>query len=1617
MQVGLAQCVNKGMQRDYSMDKASQEFAYENKNIRITTTGSNSFLSVSNEKSTISITLNSALPEGIVILGNAVINDTLVLFGTVENSEYPDYIFKINIEGTDGTVVQLYNGNLNFKTSNPIECVTSYEADDVQKVYWVDGENQPRFINICKQYDSSYTFNFNPVIEGGIEVSINKEYNGGGNFPSGVIQYFITYYNKYEAETQAVYQSPLYYISASDRGGEVDETQTCSFKININTNNDKFEYVRVYSVIRTSLNAEPQVSIVKDVKLNNDNSAQIIDTNTFNTPIAATDVLFLGGSSITASTIEQKDNTLFLGNITELTTDVLTDIKNIANKGTLGFGSKYVKTNNSNNEYYPYAINLDGSSQDIKTFKYLEWYKFGLQVQLNTGEWSSVIDLGDIQNTVKPNQESTIFYNKYGEDVEGIWLPAVYFTPSDALKEVLQSKNVINWRLVMAEHTASTRTIKAQGLVLPTIFNLETRAKKTCYASPLWTLNTALYTNHFENIDRSYHDNGTGVSLVSMSPHFHLPIATNYYNSNNNFEHLENVVNEGGYRVNTSNFYYLKSLKLKISVTRNYGPNATTAVDTFEGELFLTIVNPNANNATLEDSFIIYNNSAPYGQRKKQLNRLSSVLQAVLWEEVKNVTLTNNGISINDISNIDFSTQIFNENEIPSGEELRNNYGVTATNDIAFELPSLARDFVGSINDIYIKNYANNYFLDANVCNFLSPDIDNITDDLQFRIVGSTDIINSISDYTIQVDNNTIGTKTYNYAKYNFNVNKHPLYLENPFTGIKAFPIWPFNNKLYNIHYWHTSNNIVDEHFNIKSKKFANMWVCENIKYGDILNYGKITDNTISENNTVILGTSIYSSNYENLIIPKQFKVGYMGGDSPTEGSPEQPLNETIPLQELSSLILDTNMANIQLVEDITSLGSISIKHNTSKHLVFKLPFKDGYPTILPNYQSVANGANTIYSETIYPVGLTKVSALYFFNLSDSNLTYSDITNNLNISFRANMTIDNYGVTFNLLGGYLRFNNADGYGMTGAGTLDSIDYGNFVIQDHIVRNESFVIYVNAVTKGYYLICTPDVRSLNTSYNYMNIVIKQDESPTFKTVFAIEYNNVGYAVTTTGDTFRQVSLKPYRFTSYGNTSEKLFIGEFYTEYNSNTFFGGDSKKCTFIPISEAYPIDTISGWGLEGDTYYQRWDNVRIYPVADNDVNQNTDAVSIMIETYQNLDGDYRTLRGRTDTTNLTVDNTNNVLNSIYSQSNNYITSAVLDDRFEDYTHPTLYAWSLTKHAASDVDTWANINLTSSAKLDGDKGVLTKIKRWNNKLLAFQEKGIAIINFNNQTTITTTEGIPVEITNSGKVSGHYYISSTQGCKNKWSIIDTPYGVYFIDSYNKSINLLDDSIKSLSTINLFQDWIIENENGYIWNPVDCNGFKSFYDPIQKEVYFVNKDNALCYNELLQQFTSFYDYQKLNTMSLMGGHIYGIKDSNLHLMFEGQDYCNLFDSYKDYYMIYKINKDPFIDKTWTNIEYRADVFKEGNIQDNNSNKIVKETFDTLEVWNEYQYGKTLLNNNKYPNSQVKFRIWRTDIPRDTKHKLDRIRNPWIMLKLNKSKNTDKRLEFHDLLIKYLQ
>ena len=128
-----------------------------------------------------------------------------------------------------------------------------------------------------------------------------------------------------------------------------------------------------------------------------------------------------------------------------------------------------------------------------------------------------------------------------------------------------------------------------------------------------------------------------------------------------------------------------------------------------------------------------------------------------------------------------------------------------------------------------------------------------------------------------------------------------------------------------------------------------------------------------------------------------------------------------------------------------------------------------------------------------------------------------------------------------------------------------------------------------------------------------------------------------------------------------------------------------------------------------------------------------------------------------------------------------------------------------------------------------------------------------------------------------------------------------------------------------------------------------------------------------------------------------------------FAGNDFCNFYGEQKEYSIEFNINPNPLNDKLFTNLEYRAYV-------DNSD-----DTFDKLEVSNEYQYGESNPNigRHKYPNAERKFRIWRLDIPRDNNSRkgLNRIRNPWMKLKLSKTNNVNNKMNFHDLLVKYYE
>ena len=173
--------------------------------------------------------------------------------------------------------------------------------------------------------------------------------------------------------------------------------------------------------------------------------------------------------------------------------------------------SRPITDKETSNADYGYAPNMDNSSKD-RGFKYLEYYRFGLQFQSDTGEWGNTLWLNDKQNYVKPNDviydetEDSIIHEMYNIADNFHSLAAVKYKPTEEVKNIINKYNSKYYRLVMAEHNDSSRTIKTQGIVMPTVFNLKQRYDKTVFGAPAWSSGMFANKEHYQNIDGEYDD-------------------------------------------------------------------------------------------------------------------------------------------------------------------------------------------------------------------------------------------------------------------------------------------------------------------------------------------------------------------------------------------------------------------------------------------------------------------------------------------------------------------------------------------------------------------------------------------------------------------------------------------------------------------------------------------------------------------------------------------------------------------------------------------------------------------------------------------------------------------------------------------------------------------------------------------------------------------------------------------------------------------------------------------------------------------------------------------------------------------------------------------------------
>lgn len=489
------QHVVTGMSRDSSVSQHNPNLVYDAHNIRITTKdGRNSLLSVVNERGTKRMSSTGDTMEGMPI-GDAIIDKYIVLFthnAYAENNK--DHIYRGRISGNTINITEIFEGDAGFSVNNPIETLPVFETEDIQKVYWVDGINQPRMINIMvsQKVTDANLLEFSPSVVLNHLLYVKKSVSGG-EFPVGTVQYAFSYYKMNGQETRLIDVSPMYYLSPKDKGLDATAISSASFNILITNADTSFDKIRVYSIVRTQENATPQCRIVGDFDIQNVRPTvpgglygiDIVDNGVIGRAVDATSLYFIGGEELVAGTLAQKDNTLFLGNV-KLSTPNLSEVKALINSSTAILSNPEVGYNSYNSpvftttpiksyEYYGYEPDNNRSSYFIKTFKYLEKYKLGFIAQYRNGQWSEPLSLGILQNKVKP-EATTALYKRGGFKAE------LTSTVVEKLKD-LGFKRIAP--VVVYPRAIGRRTV-VQGILCPTLSTYEDRESNSPFAQSSW---------------------------------------------------------------------------------------------------------------------------------------------------------------------------------------------------------------------------------------------------------------------------------------------------------------------------------------------------------------------------------------------------------------------------------------------------------------------------------------------------------------------------------------------------------------------------------------------------------------------------------------------------------------------------------------------------------------------------------------------------------------------------------------------------------------------------------------------------------------------------------------------------------------------------------------------------------------------------------------------------------------------------------------------------------------------------------------------------------------------------------------------------------------------------
>lgn len=327
---------NKGIDTDTSVNKYDNNNYYDAKNLRLISDDHLNSGALTNIKAPLeAFTDNTISSDGNVLAALTIRDVAVIFFQNVSNAaseiykmEFPYTSFDLVYTDTDSGV------KLNFDPSNSIQTVGRYESPSIQKVYWCDGSEVNRYINIMEDhtdglgvYNDASLLSLTPNANMTSPIATNVL--SGGSLFSGTISYAYQLYKKNGNETTVSPLTSIVPLSSRNgqplnnfRGDEVDVDSGNSVEVTIDNLDLDFNRIRIYSIHYNDVSADPIINIVSESDYTTsdyifiDNGVNSLQT------LSLSEFRLLGGRVFSSKTLASKKNYLFAGNIKEIKEDI-----------------------------------------------------------------------------------------------------------------------------------------------------------------------------------------------------------------------------------------------------------------------------------------------------------------------------------------------------------------------------------------------------------------------------------------------------------------------------------------------------------------------------------------------------------------------------------------------------------------------------------------------------------------------------------------------------------------------------------------------------------------------------------------------------------------------------------------------------------------------------------------------------------------------------------------------------------------------------------------------------------------------------------------------------------------------------------------------------------------------------------------------------------------------------------------------------------------------------------------------------------------------------------------------------------------------------------------------